>query len=355
MAIKRDGIILSVMALAVLLGFGAFRFFRNSRAESVRAEVPVYVSTVRPEKADISERLVLPAFLETERMVSVIPRVAGPLIEVLVEEGAAVSKGQLLARIDSEPYLLELRAAESSWLLARSSLERVKRLYEGAGASRQQLDEAQASHDAAYSSYELARMRLGYAEIESPISGTVLASYGETGNLVSMSSPLFLVGDTGEPRADVRVPEKHWDKFLSPDSVRVIMRRSPDDEGSALNGFVLRVSPSISPADKTFGVVCVPETPDGGIIWPVGTRLDVEFVINEKVDAWSLPAGALAGDGVFWRVDNSVVSRLDPGGLFGDGRRIMIPAEWADGLFVLDGHHRLRNGQTVVAVASGEF
>ncbi len=53
-------------------------------------------------------------------------RVPGRIAEILKDEGDAVEAGELLARIDSEPYLRELDQAEASLAEAKASLARSK-------------------------------------------------------------------------------------------------------------------------------------------------------------------------------------------------------------------------------------
>ncbi len=343
----RDRIIVlvSVFAFVTII---LFIWIREKMAPEPIAPVrPVTVSAIRPELSDLYDTLVISATLDAEKTVAVVPRVPGTILEIVVEEGETVQKGDLLARIDSEPYILELQAAESAWLLAESSLLRVERLFSSSGASQQHLDEARANRDAAMSSYKLAKMRNDYAELRSPIDGVVMARYSDTGAMASTGFPLFTIGDDANPRIRIRLPEKHWDQFQNPDTVQVRISRFGDKAGS-LQAKILRVSPGISPIDKTFEVVCALDP--YSVHWPLGARLSVEFVLTERLDVWSLPARALNGKGSLWWVDseNLVARQQSDVNLYTDGSRIALPDEWSDRLFILDGHHRLKEGQAVL-------
>jgi HlyD family secretion protein len=138
------------------------------------------------------------------RDVSVGFRVSGRIAEVLVDEGDVVRPGQVLARIDSEPYvrsLEESRAARDAAAArlalleggydpeaiarARAKLDESRALLDNAqkakvratnlrssGASSQtQLDDAEANHDAAAARFraaeqELQQLRRGYRSEE---------------------------------------------------------------------------------------------------------------------------------------------------------------------------------------------
>ena len=340
---SRESIVLLTTAGAVLAAVTLFWALWKYLPEKSVPPPPAAVSAVRPERRDLSVRIALPAVLESARTVTVVAKVSGTLVEMPAEEGMHVGEGDVLARVDPEPYALELKSAEAAWLFAEDSLARTEGL--SSGVSRQRLDEARASRDAALASYELARMRLGYAEIASPMEGIVLVRYADSGNPAATDRPLFVVGDPDHLRAEVRVPEKYWDRFADPENISVRLVRPYADEAKAAR--ILRVGPGISTEDKTFDVVCVPDP--GGAPWPIGSRLRVEFTVEELRAAWSLPLKALSGDGGLWRIGpgDSTAHRLEDPGLFRDGERLAVPEEWADSLFVLDGHHRLVEGQAV--------
>lgn len=346
-ATNRDRLIVLISVTVFLSIFILLWMRKNFAAEEPYTPPPTSVSTVRPERADLGESLTVTAVLDAERTVAVVPRVPGTILEIAVEEGQMVSEGDLLARIDSEPYLLELQAAESAWLLAESSLARTERLYNSSGASLQQLEEAETGRDAALSSYRLAQIRQSYAEVRSPIDGVVLARYSDIGALASAEFPLFSVGDDGNPQVKARIPEKHWNSFHNPRPAKVLIHRPGDAESPAVEATILRISPGISPMDKTFEVTCAlhPDT----VEWPLGSRLSVEFILSERVNTWSLPIRALTGDGGLWWVDdmNSIARRIEGGTLYSDGTHIALPEDWAQRTYVLEGHHRLREGQLV--------
>jgi membrane fusion protein (multidrug efflux system) len=331
----------------VLLLF-IFLWMRSRLAIEPIPEIrPTAVSTVTPVQSDLREELIVSAILESESTIAVVPKVAGTILEILVEEGDPVSEGDVLARIDPEPYLLELRAAESAWFLAESSFSRIESMFGNSGASQQQLDETRAGRDAALSTYELAKMRYGYSDVKSPISGRVLKRYSDSGNLASSEMSLFLIADVTKSRVKVHIPEKYWDRFNNKESIRALVSFPDGGDGMTIEAGVARVSPSISPQSKTFEVTF--SVPSGELSWPIGGSMEVDIILRERNDSWSLPLRSLSGENGIWLVDSEslAVSRVSVPDLFRDGEKFAVPEEWADDTFVLDGHHRLTEGQIV--------
>ncbi len=342
---KRDRIIVVLVSLTILAVFGVLAVRQRVKRMETSAPRPLYVSTVSPERADIRRTMVFASALDAQSSITVIPRISGSIIELLKEEASEVAPGELLARIDPEPYRLKMQAAESAWLLAESSYNRIKNL--GSGASRQQLDEAAAYRDSAKSTYELARMQFEYSEVRSPVGGVVMARFADEGDLAAPDQPLFLIGNDDSLRAEVRIPEKHWPVFNEAEDLRVSLNLPGAGPESGIPAEILRISPSISPADRTFSITCGMNRED--VDWPLGSRIQATFVLSEKKDTWSLPAKAVGSDHTLWRVkeEDSTTLQLElPPGI-NDGRRIEIPESWSEFTFVLAGGHRLRNEMIV--------
>ncbi|RKX75599.1 MAG: hypothetical protein DRP60_08585 [Spirochaetes bacterium] len=345
-------IVIATISVLFITFLGFWIHFRITPETAVEIR-PIPVSAVRPELHDLRNEITLTGVLEAERMVTVVPKVSGTILGISFDEGDEVTEGDILARIDSEPYLLELKAAESVWLLADSSLSRLNRIKDSSGVSLQQLDEAKASRDAAYSRYELAKMKFGYAEIKAPVSGLLLKRFSDSGNSASPEYPLFLIGDNGNPRVKVHVPEKYWENFTRPESIKALVSYPAGGDERIREFKIIRISSSISPDDKTFEVICSIDAKDNP--WPIGAGMRVIFVLAEKSNIWSLPLRALSADGNLWQInpDNQKVIRIHLNDVFRDKERFSIPEGMSGGLYVLDGQNLLQDGQLVTVFEAG--
>ncbi|MBE0638569.1 MAG: efflux RND transporter periplasmic adaptor subunit [Bacteroidales bacterium] len=125
-------------------------------------------------------------------------RVEGFLLGVHFQEGARVTKGQLLYSIDPQPFQAKVAAqmsyvAEAKTMLAKaeSDLARVRPLAEMNAVSKSDLDAAVANYEASVSSLEAAnanlesaKIELGYTKILSPITGTIGKTQAKVGDFV---------------------------------------------------------------------------------------------------------------------------------------------------------------------------
>ena len=113
------------------------------------------------------------------RQVSVSPRVAGEIVEFLIEEGQKVKKGDVLARLDRAEYEADLRLARARLKLAEAHVAKAKE-----GGGKADLAIAQAKAEVAGAKVGIAERRLEGCTVRAPASGTVLIKRGEVGTRV---------------------------------------------------------------------------------------------------------------------------------------------------------------------------
>jgi HlyD family secretion protein len=177
-----------------------------------KPEKPVEVQTSLAHKSSITRRVTAPGKLQPATQVKVSSNLSGDLLELAVEEGAHVTKGQFLARIDSRRYGAQvkqqeaLRAASEAEQslqqieLARlqSERDRVKKLVETSSASPAELQQAEsqvAAQEArvrgviervaqASAALSEASHMLSMTTLYAPIDGTVTSKLKQVGERV---------------------------------------------------------------------------------------------------------------------------------------------------------------------------
>ena len=140
-----------------------------------------------------------PASVEGTVNVEVRPQVSGTLDRVFVDEGSFVNKGQLLFKINEQPYraalnsaIASMHAAEGAAANAQLETDKLFPLVQNKVVSDYQLKTAKATYDIAKSNIEKAkanvssaRINLGYTLIKAPVSGYIGRLSKKQGSLVS--------------------------------------------------------------------------------------------------------------------------------------------------------------------------
>ncbi|WP_354432053.1 MULTISPECIES: efflux RND transporter periplasmic adaptor subunit [unclassified Mucilaginibacter] len=140
-----------------------------------------------------------PASIEGTVNVEVRPQVSGSLDKVFVDEGAFVSAGQPIFKINEQPFraalnnaLASLHAAEASQGNAQIEVDKLTPLVANKVISEYQLKTAKATYQVAKANIESAKanvataqINLGYTLIKAPVSGYIGRLLKKQGSLVS--------------------------------------------------------------------------------------------------------------------------------------------------------------------------
>jgi membrane fusion protein (multidrug efflux system) len=192
---------LAVITLAAVLAAGCSK----EAAAPQRAAPSVTVLTVQPRTIPFISTFV--AQTESSRQVNIVARVSGFLDKIAYQEGDLVKEGQVLFQLDPKPFRAqldaargELQAQKARYTTAESTLGRVKPLAQQNALSQADLDRAQGEFDAARAAVFSAQakvteaeLNLGYATIQTPVTGLASrATQREGAYLNAMSSDATL-------------------------------------------------------------------------------------------------------------------------------------------------------------------
>jgi len=191
------------------------------------------------------------ASLEADGRAEVVPRIAGQVIELLVEEGDEVEVGQVLARLDADRLRLQLAQAEADMRRLEQDFQRHREMHERDMISSETFDGLKFEFEAQSAQYELARLELSYMDIKAPISGVISMRQVRVGNQVNTADPVFEITALDPLQAVLDVPERELAR-LKPGQVAVL--HADALPGQEFVGQVARISPVIDPESGTFRV-----------------------------------------------------------------------------------------------------
>ena len=149
------------------------------------APPPPKVSVVTVQAQAVPITTELPGRVAGYRYADVRPQVNGIILKRLFVEGSDVKAGQQLYQIDPAPYQASYDSAVAADASARALWERYKPLAEANAVSKQDYDNAVASHLQAQAAVQTARINLIYTRVLSPITGRIGRSLITEGALVT--------------------------------------------------------------------------------------------------------------------------------------------------------------------------
>lgn len=247
---KRTKLIVGIVSLVVVGGIGV-------GAAKSRGDSGVQVRLEPVQKRDLVAVVSASGWIRPHKKVDVQADIMGRIVELNVEEGDQVTKGQVLLRIDPTQYqaaVARAQAAVSEALAreaqAKANLLQAQRNHERAKAlasqgenliSKQQVEDAETQYEvqrellrAAQYGVQMARAALAEAQdqlnktvIRSPMNGVITrlaVEEGETAILGTMNNPgslLLTVSDLAEMEAVIRVDETDVPEIKLGDSASV--------------------------------------------------------------------------------------------------------------------------------------
>lgn len=137
----------------------------------------------------------------------------GYLEQVLVQEGQAVQKDQLLFKLLPVVYAARLQADQAELQTAEIKLRNTEQLFRDHVVSDQEVALAQAELGRAKAKVELARAELSFTEIKAPFDGLVDRQYEQQGSLIEEGDMLTTVSDNLVMWVYFNVPEADYLAF----------------------------------------------------------------------------------------------------------------------------------------------
>jgi RND family efflux transporter MFP subunit len=209
----------------VLLGLGVLSGCNrgSSQAQQPQEKAPVVLGpddVVRVEPRELESGPVLSGTLQARRAATMRAEVQGAVMDMVVEQGEQVKKGQLLARIEDTSLQDQLLAARTAVRVARNGLRvarseeaRNRKLADAGVITRRDLERAelaryqsQAQLSEAEARLALARQQVGRTRIRAPFAGVVSERLASAGDIVQPGTALYTVIDPTSLRLEASVP-----------------------------------------------------------------------------------------------------------------------------------------------------
>jgi membrane fusion protein, multidrug efflux system len=346
----------AVFAFALLATLGACN---DRSAAPVERAALVHTEIVQPQDGQAS--LTLTGEVQARYRADLSFRVSGRVLERLVDVGAHVNAGELLARLDPAEQQADfdaataaVAAAEAQLRVAQATFDRQTSLISSGFTTRVAYDQAQEQLRTAQSTVESAKAELGRArealgdtELHAPAAGVITARSLEVGQVVQAAQSVFTMALDGERDAIFDVPESMFSGDVDHGHVSLALVSGPDITAV---GYVREISPAVDPRSSTVRVKVAIQNPPpamtlgSAIAGTAGTKAATEITV---------PWTALTATGsksAVWIVDpKTSTASLKPVivGAYEAGAVLIKEGLEAGDRVVIDGGKLLSSGQPV--------
>jgi RND family efflux transporter MFP subunit len=275
------------------------------------APLPATVAIADTLTVDVP--LSIPSQLYVEHDATVYARSVGIVQSILVDLGTPVSRGQLLARLESTDQEIALEQAKERYDNTQLSVERQRALRVAGVVTQADSERVEFEHREAVLALRKAERDLDLTRILAPFSGVVTSRSARLGRLVDSGDSLFRITALRPILAAIRVPESSAGHVAVGTRAEVI-----GPGGSTTEAKVIRASPVLDPGSGTRELIL---QVDGKARLTPGSNVTVRLG-SERRQAVVIPRTAVGEDGyaLVWSNDKTTLRRITTGGEVGDGR-----------------------------------
>src|ERR1035437_5876247 len=231
---------------------------------------PVSVQVQKVATGTVVAEVMGTGTLEARVRTSISPKISGRLVQLLVDQGDRVTKGQLLATLDDgdlkqqvevakaelamtrasvDRTAMDIVRAEATALMARSELKRVSQLRESKTVSINEMEQATERRDVAEADTKHAQLakveaekavikaqeslryyqeRLADTKIVAPFDGLVVRRSRDPGDIAVPGTAILDVISTDELWVSAWVDETAMGQLAVSQPARIVFRSAPD-------------------------------------------------------------------------------------------------------------------------------
>lgn len=234
--------------------------------------------------------LYLSGTIEAERTTPLDFSVVGTLKDLLVHEGQAVRRGQVLGRLDPRAYEDALGIARAKAEQAEDAARRLEPMHRNHTIAEVKWIEVQSGLQQARRALSLAQKNLEDCDLRAPVDATVANRNAEPGMTVMPGRPVLVLVSTRTVWATAPVPSGQVAQLRVGQSVSVRV----DAIGTERSGEVIEIGVVADPLTRTFPVKARLQNADGAL--RVGMVAELRVRVKGSAGAVVVPREAVRVD-----------------------------------------------------------
>jgi membrane fusion protein (multidrug efflux system) len=250
--------------------------------------LPVTAKVLQPQRID--NRITSTGTVMANEEVEIRSEMEGKIRRIAFKEGAKVSKGELLLKIDDAELQANVLKAQSTRKLAEDNEYRMRMQLKIEAVSQKDYDQSLNELNLAKAGEQLLRAQLEKTELRAPFSGVVGLKYVSEGALVGSATRITTLQEINPVKVDFSIPGKYaeWVKVGTPISFTV--------QGSdrKQTGKVYAIDPKIDPDTRTLHLRALCANSDGQVL--PGSFANVEVPLQVVDAALMVPTESMTAD-----------------------------------------------------------
>ena len=351
-------IITLIVASVFILAVTKFIFL----SEGELLEVSAYKAKPAGQSNNSSASVLDASGYVTARMqATVSSKITGKVLEVFIEEGMFVEKGQILAQLDDSSVQAELNFAKTQLKEAQRVFNRTSELRKDNLASQASLDAAESQVDGLKARLDISKQIVADMQIRAPFSGVVINKAAQPGEMISPVSAgggftrtgIGTIVDMSSLEVEVDVNESYINRVQPGQPAITNLNAYPNWD---ISSEVIAIIPTADRNKATVKVRIGLLEKDARVLPDMGAKVsflkDQIIEAPEKLEGVMIPSSSLIKEGnlsYVFVIKNGLITKtkVAVGSLSSNFSRISNGIEVGDNV-VTDPSNELQNGQEVL-------
>ncbi|MGD2126287.1 MAG: efflux RND transporter periplasmic adaptor subunit [Desulfobacteraceae bacterium] len=319
----------------------------EAKKAAMKKDTPaVRVITLTVTPSQLKDKISLPGQVEPYEDLWVKAEVRGQVVDIMVEEGQHVRKGQILVQLDDRDYRSRLDRIEANYKLAKVEHDRIAELTNQKITAESRLDEAVARLKDINAQRSEARLALKRTRITAPIAGRVNEIKAKEGDLLGVDQAVAQILQIDKVKVTVGVPESDVAAVLDLREAEVVIEALDKRRVKGKKVFLARQPRSLA---RLYDLELIIPNPDGRILPGMFAQVGLVKQVFEQALTVPLYAVITHSDDRFVYVEKQGRAEKRPvelGVLVGWEVQVNSGLEPGDRVIVV-GHRFLNSGQAV--------
>ena len=206
------------------------------------------VTSIKAEVKDFNHYVEVQGTVKADQTIDLHAEMGGTVTAILVKEGQNISKGQLLATLDSEVIDNSVLQLDTQLALATTTFERQARLWEQNIGSEIEYLQAKAQKEGLENSVKSLKAQARKMKIIAPFSGIIDQIYAKTGELTSPQKPFLKLVNLSKVYIESEVTETYLNSIKKDTKVLLNFRSI----GTSVEASVSQIGNFINPSNRSF-------------------------------------------------------------------------------------------------------
>lgn len=337
-----------------------------------KEEQLIRVQTTTVKKQDLTLKTILSGKIKPIEESSIVAKTPGKVMNVNVEIGDRIQKGNVLFELDQQDMINSVKSAEASYNAALANLnltqetidnnqknhERNKALYEQGVISEQifeqsklqastaKLEQVKAQVEQARVVLENAKSRLSDCVITAPISGFITSVDISKGEIASAGMPAITIANLDTVLIETSISEHLINKVHTGDEVDILVKSASD---KSLKGKIFALSPAPTKDGLTYPMKISLENKE--TLVKAGMFAEISIVSDKKENIIAIPSDSVVvkdGNEVVFIVHDNQTQLQKVSLSLDNGKAVEVTDGLKEGdTIVIKGQNYLENGNKV--------